>query len=207
MSLSSSFGLKHFRRAVGDGALARRLVDAVEAAAGAASAPQGNGLLVGNGRQVAARSLVPGPGIAIDNPTGIDGDPRIAARPGRLLLAQRAGVNLNTTADQAIQIVEYVRYVVTEIWLFNRSATPAAAAGGFYTAPGKTGFVLVPATQTYDGLFDAGKVVACALGPDAARVLTGPNIYLSLTTPEGAACTADVLVWGYWLPAPAAGVA
>jgi hypothetical protein len=170
--------------------------------AGIASLPQGNGILVGNGmgRQVIGRSLLFGPTLTVENADGITGNPRISIAPGMTLIGSINGANLNSTVDQAITIEELARYTVTEVWLTNASATPTVAAGGLYTAPSKAGYTLVAATQTYTALTDSSVVLRCTLAAPL-RMLTGPKLYFSLTTAEGTALTADLLVWGYWLNA------
>lgn len=166
-------------------------------AAGIAAAPQGNGMLAGNNGQLIGRSLIPGPGIVIRNPDGISGDPEIEARPGVVLLSKLLSANLNSVADQSLLMEEYPAYIPTHILVTNRSATPTAAQGGIYTAPSKGGYTLVPATQSYTTLTDASVVLPLTLG--TMRMLTGPRLYLSLTTANGTACTADIYVLGLWL--------
>jgi hypothetical protein len=160
--------------------------------------PTGNGLVVRNGDQLLGRSILCGPAISVDNPEGIGGAPHIKVNPGKTLLASLQGADLNSTADQAMTIEEIARYIVTDIWVTYRSATPANCAGGFYTAPNKTGYILVSATQVYSAMSDAGIILQCTLNTPL-RMLTGPKIYFSLTTAEGSACTADILIWGHWL--------
>jgi hypothetical protein len=163
---------------------------------------EGSGIAVLNNGQFVARSLVPGPGIQVQNPTGLQGDMMVQTPPGLTLLGSLLGANLNSTADQAIAIPEYPAYLITHILVTNPSATPTLAAGGFYSAASKAGFTLVAASQSYTSLTTAAAALLCTLASGNNNVLTGPNIYLSLTTANGSACTADVYVFGLWLPGP-----
>lgn len=157
----------------------------------------GNGLLTKHAGQLVGRSLVPDIGIDIRSPTGLAGDIVLKPSRGEILLAELDGANLNSTADQMLSLIRQVpRYRITTIEVRNASIAPTTAAGGFYTAPSKGGYALVASSQVYSSLTDAG--LSLVLSPAASRWLTGPAIYLSLTTAQGAACTADVRVWGLW---------
>ena len=158
----------------------------------------GSGFLAKVGNQMVGRSFISSPGLEIISPDGREGDPEFRPVRSTVLLAEAIGLNFNVTTDQQILIREWPRYIVEHIEVSNASLSLTTAVGGFYTAPSKAGRVLVAASQAYSGLTDAelALMLPCALSPQ--RWLTGPAIYLSLTTPQGAAATADVRVWGKW---------
>jgi hypothetical protein len=113
-----------------------------------------------------------------------------------ILLGTAIGVNMNTTGDQAIA-VPYSRYVVRRIVVGNASVSLTLAAGGVYTAAAKGGTAIVSAAQLYSFLTAVAKfldlTLAAILGTD---VRTESILYLSLTTAQGAAATADIYVYG-----------
>jgi hypothetical protein len=106
---------------------------------------------------------------------------------GRLLSA-----NMNSTADQAITL-DAGHWRIEGIYATNSSVSLTAAAGGVYTAAAKGGTVIVAAGQVYSGLVNATDVLAETM---AATPTVSGSIYLSLTTAQGSAATADVFVFG-----------
>ena len=119
------------------------------------------------------------------------------------------GANMNvTTRDQAITIsVPSAAYTVEAILVSNPSVSLTTAAGGFYSAVSKGGVIIVAAAQAYSALttktanttgnqLSATISTAGATTNFAAQTSTGvlSTIYLSLTTGQGAAATADVRV-------------
>lgn len=129
----------------------------------------------------------------------------LAMLGGNTVLGKLIGANFNSTADQAIAITlpaGATRYAITNVWATNGSVNMTTAQGGLYSAAAKGGIVIVAATQAYTALTAAAKLQRAVV--DAAggqvNVLTGTTIYLSLTTAQGAAATADVFVLGVPLP-------
>ena len=120
--------------------------------------------------------------------------------PKDIILGRLIGANMNSTGDQLIAI-NAAKYVIRRIVVVNASANLTLAAGGFYTAASKGGTTIVAATQLYAALTAAAKfldvTLAAILGTD---VRTEGILYLSLTTGQGAAATADVYVIGDVLP-------
>ena len=107
------------------------------------------------------------------------------------------GANMNTAADQAFtQMFQFGKYVVSFVVVANASLSLTAAAGGVYTAASKGGTAIIPASQVYAGL----KTGADAINPQMAvagqQLLSQSGVYLSLTTPQGAAATADLFIMG-----------
>lgn len=119
------------------------------------------------------------------------------------VLAQLLGVNFNTTADQAIPLpetiakVNFTRFIVT-----NASLSLTTAVGGFYPQPSKGGTSLVANTQVYSALTAASKLMNPTLTSAGSgtlfddTILTSFSVYFSLTTAQGAACTADIYLCG-----------
>lgn len=112
---------------------------------------------------------------------------------GRLLAA-----NMNSTADQAIALPAG-SWVITQIYAAKGSVSLTTAAGGVYTGAGKTGTAAVAAAQVYTALTGTATDVA-TLTPNATPTVTlaaaGTGLYLSLTTGQGSAATADIFVYG-----------
>lgn len=111
------------------------------------------------------------------------------------------GANFNVTTDQAIPIlmpVGFTRWRPNAIFITNASGSITTAAGGFYPTTAKGGTALVANTQTYTTLTGAavnatGSLMAATLAAGITNTsydLT--TIYLSLTTPQGSAMTADI---------------
>lgn len=119
------------------------------------------------------------------------------ARPAAVMLGRFLTANMNTTADQAITLSS-ARCIVTEILVDNASISLTLAAGGLYTAVSKGGNAVVAATQLYSALTATTKLVrltVAAIG--LTDVVVSGTLYLSLTTAQGSAATADVRVYGY----------
>lgn len=121
--------------------------------------------------------------------------------PGRRLLGILRQANLASSADQAIQVIRAAKYRITDIDFTNASTTPVAAAGALYTAAAKGGTALVSAATTFTGMTASNVVQTPALSAGVATTaFTAQILYLSLTTPNAAALTCDIYVWGYELP-------
>lgn len=111
------------------------------------------------------------------------------------------GANFNTTADQPI-----VLNLPTGLWRFNSltvtnpSTSLTTAVGGLYSAPAKGGNIIVAATQVYTALTASGANTAGAIAFIAGTTFGNTamenytTVYFSLTTPQGAAATADLYV-------------
>jgi hypothetical protein len=121
-------------------------------------------------------------------------------RFGQILLGQLISANMNSTADQQINIFSApAKYIIRRIVVTNASVSLSTAAGGVYPAVSKGGTAIVAAGQAYSSLTAAGKFIDLTIASgytSGGDVLTASNIYLSLTTPQGAAATADVYVFG-----------
>ena len=111
-----------------------------------------------------------------------------------MVLGKLLGANFNVTTDQAIPML-YGHAVVADIIVTNASTSLTTAAGGFYTAASKGGTAIVAAGQAYSALTGAGVALKCTIAV-AQRVTSAGQIFLSLTTGQGSAATADVYVLG-----------
>lgn len=107
------------------------------------------------------------------------------------------GANMNVTTDQVL-LADFTstKYIIDRILVTNASASLTLAAGGIYTAASKGGVAVVAAAQLYSGLTASGLVLPLTIASTDART-TG--LFLSLTTAQGGAATADVHVFGYAL--------
>lgn len=129
------------------------------------------------------------------------------AAPSFMLGGVLHSANFNSVADQAITITSPTpNYRINSIFFTNASTSMTTAAGGMYTAAAKGGAVVIPATTVYttlngSAINSAGS--AFGAGLNAANTNTAYNVstlFLSLTTAQGAAATADVYV--YIVPLP-----
>lgn len=111
------------------------------------------------------------------------------------LLWSLIGANMNSTADQALtQAFSFTNHIIDRILVTNASLSLSLAVGGFYSAASKGGVAIVANTQVFSALTSNVKTLAATLGNTDLRVNT--VMYLSLTTAQGGAATADIYVWG-----------
>jgi hypothetical protein len=118
---------------------------------------------------------------------------------GPNILGSFVGLNMNITTDQplALAVPSGASYFLTHVVMRNASISLTTAAGGLYTAASKGGTVLVLAATVYTG-FTGPTITAPVLivAAQAAALQTANPIYFSLTTGQGAAATADMLIYG-----------
>lgn len=122
--------------------------------------------------------------------------------PAVIQCGSLTAANMNVTTDQAIPIsFPSYRYIIDKIEVTNPSTSLTTAAGGVYTAASKAGQTLVSNAQAYSGLTTGtvdtdGSALALTLATSATTAyLDVKTIYLSLTTAQGAAATADVRIY------------
>ena len=140
-----------------------------------------------------------------------DGGPIAAAQK---VLGRALNSNFNTTFDQPILINPAITaFQLTGIIVTNASISLTTVQGGFYTAASKGGSVIVLSTQAYSALTNKNLLMQPTLTAfaQAARFSStnlgtfstsgSLTIYLSLTTTQGAAATADVYLVGMDLTA------
>mgnify|MGYP000535348209 CR=1 FL=1 len=116
------------------------------------------------------------------------------------IIGTKLSANMNVTTDQAIPITRIgsQKYLITKIVVTNASISLTTAAGGVYQTTSKGGTAIVANSQVYSAL--SATTTALNLTLAINRTYTLDNIYLSLTTAQGAAATADVYVFGVILP-------
>lgn|GEM_PF-2310304 len=115
--------------------------------------------------------------------------------PPRAAIGKLSGANLALTSDQVIPINHLTYgYDLVRIVATNVVGTPVAAQGGIYTAASKGGTAIVAATQLFTGL-TSGTVILDLTLAVTNQIRSEDNLYLSLTTPNGTACTADFYVY------------
>ena len=125
----------------------------------------------------------------------------LPARFGGILLGSLIAANFNSTADQQITIFSNPsKYIIRRIVVTNASASLTTAAGGIYTAVSKGGTAVVASSQAYTTLTGSTLFLDLTLNTSGSANITVkssiPNLYLSLTTAQGTAATADVYVYG-----------
>lgn len=118
------------------------------------------------------------------------------------LIAYGTALDFAVDTDQALTMVGApTLWIPTHISARRVSgAYNTACVGGFYTAATKGGNAIVAAAQSYAGLTGAGKIQVCTLAAVASTdVQTSTTLFLSLSTANGAALTADVYIFGLTL--------
>lgn len=120
---------------------------------------------------------------------------------GELPMAAVRAVDMTGTGDNALTWLVAgtpAKYIIRRVLVVRLSgAFNTACLGGLYTASSKGGSALVAATQTYANLTGAGKCVDAGIAAVATTdVTTAAILYFALSTGNGAALTADVLVYG-----------
>lgn len=143
-------------------------------------------------------------GLARTGDTFVQGA-RHPTATGEIKLFELRRAAMNSTADQVFKKVfpGGVRYKISRIVAVTRNAKSAAAAvGGIYTAAAKGGSVVVAAAQTYAPLTTENTTRTLTLATYSSDTnmsdgtYGGSNLYLSLTTPAGAAAVADFYIYG-----------
>jgi len=120
---------------------------------------------------------------------------------GGILLGKLIGANMDSTDDQRIVMFSNPsKFILRRIVVTNASISLTTAAGGVYTATSKGGTAVVASSQAYSSLSASTLFLDLTLNTSGSASTTVkssiPNLYLSLTTAQGAAATADVYVYG-----------
>jgi hypothetical protein len=120
---------------------------------------------------------------------------------GGILLGKLISADMNSTSDQRIVMFSNPsKFILRRIVVTNASISLTTAAGGVYTAASKGGTAVVASSQAYSSLTASTlflDLTLSATGSASTTVKSSiPNLYLSLTTAQGAAATADVYVYG-----------
>lgn len=142
-------------------------------------------------------AIITGVSLAADVTSLIAAGCALLTPPPTDLLGKLLSANFNTTADQLIPLGINVKYRVKRIVVLNTSVNGMnTAAGGLYTAAAKAGSAIVAAGQVYTGLTNALTALELTLALPTLVLAAATPLYLSLTTAQGAAATADIYVYG-----------
>ncbi len=123
-----------------------------------------------------------------------------ALSSGVILGGKLVGADMNSTADQAISIASpTAKFRINHIFAANASLSLTTAVGGIYSEAGKAGTEVIGASQAWSAL-TAASVNSSGSGQafgthTADTVYDKSEIYLSLSTPQGAPATADLYVY------------
>jgi hypothetical protein len=115
------------------------------------------------------------------------------------LLFLGRSINMAITTDQALnKVFSGANWVPTKIIALHKTgAFNTACAGGIYTAVSKGGNAIVASTQSWADLVASGTIVDATLAAIASTIAGSVStLYLSLTTGNTGALTADVYVFG-----------
>lgn len=117
------------------------------------------------------------------------------------IIAKLAAANLNIATDQPIAMPAG-KYMLLGVYATNCTGNVTTAAGGIYTAAAKGGNQVIYNGQSYAALTGASNIILPLAFAAGALELSynNPILYFSLTTPQGAAMTADLYVMGVLLP-------
>ena len=118
----------------------------------------------------------------------------LATNQALRLIASAQGVNLNSVADTIAPILVAGDVSVQSIIVANASVDLTTAQLAVYTGPGATGTAVKTAYALTGNSTNAKVVVTAATSTDS---ITGTPLYIRNTTPQGAAATADVFIYGY----------
>lgn len=113
------------------------------------------------------------------------------------LLFVGRNLNMQSASDQEMaRVFGGTNAMATLVIAVQKSgAGSVTCAGGVYTALSKGGSALVSAVQSWVTLASGVQVTAVMAGV-AQTALTGPELFLSLTTGSTGALTADMFVFG-----------
>lgn len=119
----------------------------------------------------------------------------LASNQAIRLLGVATGVNVNATGDQAvIQINNSTNYSVSNVVFTNASISLTTAEAGLFTAP-STGGAAIVADAALSAL--TGSTVVSQRTVASTATQSAQNLYVNVSTAQGAAATMDVYVYGY----------
>jgi hypothetical protein len=115
------------------------------------------------------------------------------------LLWVLTGANMNSTADQAFtKVIPFTAWRMHQWRTLNASTSLTTCQGSIYDTAAKGGIIYSTATQVFTSATNAisGQLIGPTVATGLQRSATG-NLFLSLTTIQGGAATADHYVYGY----------
>ncbi len=116
-----------------------------------------------------------------------------------MLLGRIIGANMNVTTDQPFALTNYAAlnaFRITKITAKNASISLTTAAGGVYPAASKGGTAIVASGQAYSSLSASSIALDLTLAAGTTVYAKGGAPILSLTTPQGAAASCDLYLFG-----------
>lgn len=131
----------------------------------------------------------PGPATTVSNHPQ-----QLSSNQALRLIASYQSVNLNAAGDTVLPVIDTSLYSVSNIILTNVSTSLTTATVGVFTGPGATG-TTIRATATSTANTSAS--VVAQLATVVTTAVSSPNLYFNVGTPQGAAATGDVFVYGY----------
>lgn len=131
----------------------------------------------------------PGPATTVSNHPQV-----LSSNQALRLLASFQGVNVNASGDTVLPILDTGSYSVANVIFTNASVSLTTALAGVFTAPSAGGTAIV-ANAALSALTAPSVVSQRTVASTAAQ--SGQNLYVNVGTPQGAAATMDVFVYGY----------
>lgn len=106
------------------------------------------------------------------------------------------GADMNSTSDQRFtKVGRFNAFRLNSIFATNGSISLTTAVGGIYPTTAKGGTALVANSQVWSGVTGATPIATLTVaGAGSTTRHTLTDIYLSLTTPQGAAATCDIYI-------------
>ena len=114
----------------------------------------------------------------------------------RLFVLRNADMTL-TTDQPYTKLFQGTNYLITNVFaVWKTGAFGVACVGGCYTAAGKTGDIVLAATQSWSPLTGTGTAAVATLANVLQTKIETATPFLSLTTGNTGALTADLFIVG-----------
>lgn len=135
-------------------------------------------------------------------------NPMVCAIGMKCVIGVLRSANFNITTDQSITIrpltladtgyiAKATKYFITDIYVANCSASLTTAKGAFYTAASKGGTIIGATTTPFTNCASTTTTHRLTgLTNQDTTVFSAATLFLSLTTAQGGAATADVYIIG-----------
>lgn len=122
----------------------------------------------------------------------------LSASNAQQLLFVLRGANMTLTTDQAFtKQFGGTTYQITSVSAVRKTgAFGVACVGGIYDTASKAGNALIAAAQVWSALTGANTIQTATLAAIAGSVASTATPFLSLTTGNTGALTADLFIWG-----------
>lgn len=133
--------------------------------------------------------------------SAVVGDPRRVIVSGGLnLIGTLIGADMNSVSDEPVQMLidQKTPFRIRQITVTNSSGSLDTAIGGIYTAQNKGGAAIVASSQAYSSITAPNIALDLTIVPTPGNTIWGggTQLYKSLSTPQGAAVTADYYFYG-----------